>query len=92
MKRIVLVLAILLVAGCAGTQEGGQGGAQNPSEHCRSQGIAEGTDGFRNCVSNFIHQYCMSQGLTLGSEEYARCESSLREATFLRQQMQIRGL
>jgi hypothetical protein len=33
----------------------------------------------------------MSQGLTLGSEEYASCEASLRNATFLRQQMQIRG-
>ncbi|MGB5251808.1 MAG: hypothetical protein WBN68_03675 [Sedimenticolaceae bacterium] len=91
MSRNTFVLLTVLLAGCAGTHEGGQGGAQNPSEYCRSQGIAEGTDGFRNCVSNYIHQYCMSQGLTLGTEEYASCEASLRNASFLRQQMQIRG-
>ena len=88
-KYSVIVLAVLLAAGCASQQ--GPSGTQNPSEHCRGLGLQEGTEDFQNCVSGKIQETCLSRGLQPGSPEYAGCESNLRDATFLRQQMQMRG-
>lgn len=91
MARYAAVLLALLLIGCSGMQGQPAAGGVNPAEYCRSVGVLEGTEGFRNCVSNYIHQLCMDQGLEPGTEEYATCERNLREATFLRQQLQIRG-
>jgi hypothetical protein len=88
-KYPVIVLAVLLV-GCAGTKQP-PSGTQNPSEHCRSLGLEEGTEDFQNCVGGKIQDTCLSRGLQAGSPEYADCESNLRDATFLRQQLQMRG-
>jgi hypothetical protein len=88
-KYPVFVLAVLL-AGCASQQT--PSGTQNPSEHCRSLGLQEGTEDFQNCVSSKIQESCLSRGLQPGSPEYADCESNLRDASFLRQQLQMRGL
>ena len=93
MRKALLLLLVGLLFGCAGTQERKQStdDRSNPAEHCRRLGLEEGSDAYNNCVSNFIHQYCMAQNFKPGSEEYAECESNLRGATFLRQQLQIRG-
>ena len=88
-KYSAIVLAVLL-GGCASQQ--GPSGTQNPSEHCRSLGLQEGTEDFQNCVSSEIQETCLSRGLQPGSPEYAACESNLRDATFLRQQLQMRGM
>ena len=89
MTKYSVILLALLLAGCASQQ--GPSGTQNPSEYCRSLGLQEGTEDFRNCVSSEIQETCLSRGLAPGSPEYAACESNLRDATFLRQQLQMRG-
>jgi hypothetical protein len=91
MARYAAVLLAFLLIGCSGIQDQPGVGGVNPAEYCRAVGAVEGTEGFSNCVSNYIHQLCMEQGLDPGTQEYATCERNLREATFLRQQLQIRG-
>jgi len=88
-KHSVIVVAVLL-AGCTGQQRS-PSGSMNPSEHCRSLGLREGTEEFQNCVSGKIQETCLSRDLKPGSVEYTQCESNLRDATFLRQQLQMRG-
>ena len=90
MSKSALLIVTGLLAGCASTPESTQLDV-NPAVYCRGLGLEESTDGFRNCVSNRIHQYCMSQGLNPGSPDYAECESNLRDATLLRRHLQIRG-
>jgi hypothetical protein len=90
MAKYPVIALVLLLAGCASQQQG-PSGTQNPSEHCRGLGLQEGTEDFQNCVSGKIQETCLSRGLQPGSPEYAGCESNLRDATFLRQQMQMRG-
>lgn len=88
-KYPAFALAVFLV-GCASQQQA-PSGTQNPSEHCRSLGVQEGTEDFQNCVSSKIQETCLSRGLEPGSPDYAGCESNLRDASFLRQQLQMRG-
>jgi len=90
MAKHLMIAAAGLLVGCAGTQQSTET-AQNPTEYCRSLGLEVGTEGSTNCVSNYIHQYCMSQGLAPGSPGYAQCEVNLREAAFLRRQLQMRN-
>ena len=89
------VTAILLsvLQACTTAPADGTSGrsGQNPFEYCNSQGMGDGTEEFDNCVADYIHQYCKERGAEPGTEAYRKCTSSLREATFLREQMQIRG-
>jgi len=89
-------LAAILVSvlpACSTTPADGSGrmSGQNPFEYCSAQGIDDGTEEYNNCVSEYIHKYCTQKGAEPGTEAYRSCASSLREATFLRDQMQIRG-
>jgi hypothetical protein len=76
--------------GCATTDEAVVT-AENPAEHCRRLGLQEGSEGYAGCISNYIADYCTGQGLQAGTAAYAECEKILREASFLRQQLQMRG-
>lgn len=93
MRKALVFLLVGLLFNCAGTDERKPSteDRSNPAEHCRRLGLEEGSEAYDNCISNFIHQHCMSRNFKPGSAEYAECESNLRGATFLRQQMQIRG-
>ncbi len=85
----MLVILVSVLSACSTAPSDGSG--QNPFEYCSSQGINDGTEEYNNCVGEYIHKYCTEQGAESGTEEYRKCGSSLREATFLRDQMQIRG-
>ena len=92
--RIVVaaILAVMLSAcSTAPTDGSGKRAGQNPFEYCSAQGMNDGTDEYNNCVGEYIQKYCTAQGAEPGTEAYRKCASSLREATFLRDQMQIRG-
>jgi len=91
MKRYAGVFLVLFLSGCATSQDGGDVTGGNPAEHCKRQGFQENSDEYKSCVSAYVDEYCRNQDLEPGTNEYKKCIDSLHEATFLRQQMQIRG-
>ncbi len=86
-----ILVSVLPACSTAPSDGSGKMSGQNPAEYCSAQGIADGTEEYNNCVSEYIHKYCTEHGAEPGTEAYRKCASSLREATFLRNQMQIRG-
>jgi hypothetical protein len=97
MARIVAmaVLAAGLAACAPGGAEdaaapGGGRTAANPFEFCRSQGLAVDSEAFEECVAEAIEQRCAAAGAP-GSDAHARCVQQQRDATFVRDQLQIRG-
>ena len=89
MKLYTGILVVLVLSGCATSQNDSTGGS--PADRCRNQGFREDSDEYKQCVDAYLDEYCKSQGLTLGSDEFVKCMDSSRNATFLRNQMQIRG-
>lgn len=90
MRKLCALLVVAMLAGCGSTEERNTAG-KNPAEHCRQQGLSRGSDEYAGCISGYINQVCTERGLEIGTEDFRRCESNLREATFLRQQLQMRG-
>ena len=92
-RTIMVAMLVSMLSACstAPTGESGKMSGQNPFEYCSAQGINDGTEEYSNCVGEYIQKYCTEQGAEPGTEAYSKCASSLREATFLRDQMQIRG-
>ena len=93
LRIAMAAILISVLPACSTAPADGSGGksGQNPFEYCRAQGIDDDTEEFNNCVGEYIDRYCTEQGAEPGTESYRKCASSLREATFLRNQMQIRG-
>jgi hypothetical protein len=83
-----LWFACLAVAGCA-TEPSAD--AQNPFDYCVQRGLQQGTADFGTCVNNYIAQLCAKTGHPPGSEGYGQCAQELQKATFVRQQLQMRG-
>jgi hypothetical protein len=92
-RTLMVAILVSVLPACSTTPADGSGkmSGQNPFEYCSAQGIDDGTEEYNNCVNEYIHKYCTGQGAEPGTETYRKCASSLREATFLRDQMQIRG-
>lgn len=63
----------------------------NPFEYCSSIELAEDSAAYYECVSDKICDICLERNLKPSTDEYIRCEKDLRNAAFVRQQMQIRG-
>ena len=89
-RKFCAILVVAMLAGCGSTEERDTTG-KNPAEYCRQQGLSEGSDEHASCLNDYINQVCTAKGLEIGTEDFGRCESNLRDATFLRQQLQIRG-
>ena len=89
----ILAILVSVLPACSTPPADGSGGmsGQNPFEYCSAQGKEDSSEEFNNCVGEYIDRYCTEQGAEPGTESYRKCASSLREATFLRNQMQIRG-
>lgn len=87
----ITVLCFLFLSACSNSPNTGQNVEANPFEYCNSLELAKNSEKYHQCVTSNIQQICTSRGLTLGSEAFAKCDSNLRNATFVRQQMQIRG-
>ena len=83
------ILVVLMLSGCATSQNDSTGGS--PADRCRNKGFQEDSNEYQQCVNAYLDEYCKSQGLTPGSNEFIECMDSSRNATFLRNQMQIRG-
>lgn len=92
-RTVMAAMLVSVLPACSTAPADGSGRmlGQNPFEYCSALGINDGTEEYNNCVSEYIHKYCTEQGAEPGTEAYRKCASSLREATFLRDQMQIRG-
>ena len=88
---VAILLSVLPACSTAPTDGSRKMSGQNPFEYCNARGFDNGTVEYNNCVSEYIHKYCTEQGAEPGTETYRKCAASLREATFLRNQMQIRG-
>ena len=89
MRTALIILSTgLLLAGCSRNSEPT---VANPHNHCVGQGLERGSDEFRSCVDDFIATTCVANGHEPGSKAYAGCDDQLRQATFLRQQMEIFG-
>lgn len=85
---ITLALAGLAVTGCA--RESGSNLA-NPHTHCRAEGYAEGSEAFSSCVDDYIASLCTAEGHRPGEPAFDHCDRQLRDATFLRQQLDVYG-
>jgi len=92
-RIVMLATLVYVMLACSSSPPDGSGkmSGQNPFEYCSAQGFNDSTVEYNNCVGEYIHKYCTGQGAEPGTEAYRKCAASLREATFLRNQMQIRG-
>lgn len=90
---VIFILSLFLLSACTQPSEHGLGklSGENPFEYCRSLELADNTEEYQQCVASKINEICTSHGAIPGSDAYAKCEHDLRKATFVRQQMQIRG-
>lgn len=84
----LLLLCGLALAGCTRSSSAEMA---NPDTHCAREGHQRGSEGFATCVDTYIAQVCTARGHEPGGQGYARCEEDLRQATFLRQQLQLHG-
>lgn len=87
-RRRGLCAILLAVAGCA---PGPGADAPNAFNYCIAQGEKQGTPGFSACINDYIARLCTEEGHAEGSEAYRQCVEDLHQATFVRQQLQIRG-
>lgn len=93
--RTAVLLVAAGLAACAGGEPGGGGAgaavaAANPFEHCRALGVGTASAEFEECVNAYILERCSTVGEP-GSDAHERCARDLRDATFVRDQLQIRG-
>ncbi|MCI0667368.1 MAG: hypothetical protein L0Y43_04860 [Methylococcaceae bacterium] len=91
MKRVLSALTLLLItANCSGIREPGTAGL-NPFDYCRQQGLTEVTEDYNRCIADYIEEKCTAEGTEPGTEDYRQCEANLRNAAFVRDQLNIRG-
>ena len=90
MNRFIAIGFVIISGGCSGVSSPDSNGL-NPFEHCRRLGYKEITEEYNQCISQYIEQQCTKEGQTPGSDGYRKCEKNLRNAAFVRDQMQIRG-
>jgi len=90
-RTLASAALIAAAAACAPDAAAPGGGAgANPFEYCRGQGLAVDSEAFEDCVAEAIEQRCAAAGAP-GSDAHARCVQQQRNATFVRDQLQIRG-
>ena len=93
LKLIICLIFLFALTACSNSPETetGQRSGNNPFEYCRAMGFAEDSAEYQQCVNNKIHDICNARGITPGTDAFGQCDTDLRKATFVRQQMQIRG-
>ncbi len=85
----LFIFTILFISACSNSPN--TQAELNPFEYCNSLELAKHSEQYQQCVTNKIQQTCTSRGNTPGSDEFVKCANDLQNATFVRQQMQIRG-
>lgn len=93
LKFFICLIVLFALVACSNSPETetGQKSGNNPFEYCNTMGFADDSAEYQQCVNNRIHDICTERGITPGTDAFGQCDTNLRKATFVRQQLQIRG-